>query len=250
MTNESSPPFDFRSLFGEDYLYFYEAMLTPDRTEREVAAIWKLLAIEPGRELLELGCGYGRISNALAQRGARITGIDASPYFLDLARKAAMSCGLEVTYVDGDMRRVPWERTFDAVLIWFTTFGYFTDTDNELVLREAAKALKPGGRLLIEQQNRVWLLRQGFPANFVTPRGDDVMIDRVDYDGLTDRVITERIMVRNGRVNRAKYFVRLYSPAEFTSLLRAAGFRSVEILGEDGEPFTLYGRRIIALAST
>ena len=50
------------------------------------------------------------------------------------------------------------------------------------------------------------LLRQGLPTNFVTPRGDDVMIDRVDYDGLTDRIITERIMVRNGRVNRAKYF--------------------------------------------
>ena len=143
-------------MFGEDYLYFYEAMLPPERTQREVDAIWKLLAIESGHTVLELGCGYGRISNALAQRGARVSGIELGVLPRCGAQGTATVCGLEVTYIQGDMRSVPWERSFDAVLIWFTTFGYFTDTDNELVLRQAAKALKPDGRLLIEQQRSAW----------------------------------------------------------------------------------------------
>jgi SAM-dependent methyltransferase len=249
MTDGPLPAFDFQNIFGEDYLYFYEEMLTPERTVRDVDAICRLLALEIGQAVLDLGCGHGRISNALARRGARVTGVDASAYFLDRARKEATACGVDVTYVEGDMRSVPWDRAFDAVLLWFTTFGYFGDADNERVLQQAAKALKPGGRLLIEQINRMSLLRNGVPTNFVVPRGDDLLLDRVEYDGLTDRNITERIMVRNGRVTRAKFFVRLYGPSEFSSLLRDAGFRSFEFFGENGEPFALYGRRVIVVAT-
>ena len=48
----------------------------------------------------------------------------------------------------GDTRRLPWRETFDTVVIWFTTFGYCGDRENEQMLREAAKALKQGRRLL------------------------------------------------------------------------------------------------------
>ena len=57
--------------FDEDYLYFYEELLTPERTAAEVELIWKLLELEPGLELLDLACGHGRIANPLAEaRGA------------------------------------------------------------------------------------------------------------------------------------------------------------------------------------
>jgi len=243
------PPFDAHDVFGDDYLYFYEDMLTPERTAREVDAIWKLLALAPGHDVLDLGCGHGRIANALAARGARVTGLDASQHFLAVARRDAAATGVAVDYREGDMRALPWEGAFDAALIWFTTFGYFSDADNERVVRQAAKALKPGGRLLIEQINRNALLRRGLPTNHVVRRGDDMMIDIVDYDGLADRSLTERIVLRGGAMRRAKYFVRLYSPAELTALLTDAGFRTVDIHGQDGEPFTLYGNRVIAVGS-
>ena len=205
------PPFDAHDVFGDDYLYFYEDMLTPERTAREADAIWKLLALAPGHAVLDLGCGHGRIANALAQRGARVTGLDASQHFLSVARRDAAAAGVAVDFVEGDMRALSWQGVFDAALLWFTTFGYFGDDDNERVVREAAKALKPGGRFLIEQINRNALLRRGLPASHVVRRGDDMMVDLVDYDGLTDRSLTERIVVRGGKVKRAKYFVRLYS---------------------------------------
>ena len=52
----------------------------------------------------------------------------------------------------GDMRRLPWRETFDTVVIWFTTFGYFGDRENEQVLREAAKTLKPGRLLTLARK--------------------------------------------------------------------------------------------------
>jgi SAM-dependent methyltransferase len=244
-----SPPFDAHDVFGDDYLHFYADMLTGERTAREADAIWKLLALAPGHDVLDLGCGHGRIANAVAARGARVTGLDASQHFLAVARRDAAAAGVAVDYREGDMRALSWQGAFDAALVWFTTFGYFSDADNERVVRAAAKALKPGGRFLIEQINRNALLRRGLPSTQVVRRGDDLMIDLLDYDGLADHSLTERIVVRGGEVKRAKFFVRHYSPAELTALLTRCGFRSVDIHGQDGEPFTLYGNRVIAVAS-
>ena len=147
------------------------------------------------------------------------------------------------------MRALPWRRRFDAALLWYTTFGYFDEADNERVLQQAARALRPGGRLLVEQINRVALLRQGLPASFVTEHDHDLMIDRVTYDGLTERSHTERITVLDGRVRRCAFSVRLYSPAEMGRLLRSAGFEHVEVYGRDGEPFDVYARRLITVAT-
>ena len=87
--------------FDEDYLYFYEELLTPERTAAEVDLVWKLLELEPGLELLDLACGHGRIANPLAQRGVRVTGIDATPLFLELAREDAARQGLIIPILVG-----------------------------------------------------------------------------------------------------------------------------------------------------
>jgi ubiquinone/menaquinone biosynthesis C-methylase UbiE len=54
------------------------------------------------------------------------------------------------------MRSLPWpEHRFERAISWFTSFGYFDDIDNQKVLSEAQRVLRPGGRLLIE--NNTWL---------------------------------------------------------------------------------------------
>jgi cyclopropane fatty-acyl-phospholipid synthase-like methyltransferase len=75
MMTERITEFDFDETFGEEYYYFYEQSLIAERTEREADAIWKLVALKPGSTVLDLGCGHGRISNALTERGARVTGL-------------------------------------------------------------------------------------------------------------------------------------------------------------------------------
>ena len=239
---------DYEGVFGEHYLHFYGPDLTPERSAREAEVIWRLLSLESGDAVLDLGCGHGRIAIELAKRGAEVTGLDRSPAFLDLARKDAAAANVPVTFVEGDMRDLPWRETFDAVVIWFTTFGYFDDDENEQVLREVAKALRPGGRLLIEQIHRNALLRQGMPNNYVVQRGDDLMVDLVNYDVLGDRTRTERVMLRDGRVHRTAFSIRLYGFAELARLLQAVGFREIDGFGRDGEPLTLYSRRLLTRA--
>jgi SAM-dependent methyltransferase len=238
-----SSEFPREDAFDEDYLYFYEELLSPERTAAEVELVWKLLELEPGLELLDLACGHGRIANPLAKRGVRVTGLDATPLFLDLARKDAAEKGVDVEYVEGDMRSVPWVDRFDRVLCWFTSFGYFSDEENRSVLAGAFDALKPGGAFLVELNYRDNLLGR-YAEETVSERGEDRMIDRHRFDPQTGRSFDERTVVRGGESRTFEFSVRMFGAAELQDWLRAAGFRDTRAYGEDGEPLRLEHRRM------
>jgi SAM-dependent methyltransferase len=242
-----SGEFPREDAFDEDYLYFYADLLTPGRTEAEVEVIWRLLELEPGVELLDLACGHGRIANALAERGVRVTGLDATRLFLDLARKDAAERGVDVEYVEGDMRSIPWTGRFDRVLCWFTSFGYFSDAENRAVLAGAYGALRPGGLFAVEMNNRDNLLGR-YMDEVVTERGEDRMVDRHRFDIRTSRSHDSRTIIRDGRERTFHFEVRMFTAAELRDWLLAVGFREAEPYGEDGEPLTLEHRRMTLLA--
>ena len=239
--------FPREAAFDEDYLYFYEELFPPERTAAEVEVIWKLLELEPGVELLDLACGHGRIANPLAERGVRVTGLDATPLFLELARKDAAERGVEVEYVEGDMRAIPWTERFDRVLCWFTSFGYFDDEQNRGVLAEVFEALKPGGLFAVEMNHRDNLLPR-YAEEVVSERGEDRMIDRHRFDVQTSRSHDERTVVRGGKSRTFAFAVRTFTAAELADWLRAAGFRDPFAYGDDGEPLTLEHRRMTLVA--
>ncbi len=244
----SDPRFDVEEIFDEDYLYFYEELLA-ERTDREVETLWRLLDVQPGTELLDAPCGHGRIANRLASRGARVTGIDITPLFLDVARAEAAERGVEVEYVHGDIRDLPWSDRFEVVLNWFTSFGYFSDDENREVLRQARDALKPGGRYLIDIHNRDAFMKL-FDRDTVFERNGDFMLDVREIDVATGRVETERIVIRGGRTRRAHFSIRMFSFVELRDWLLAAGFRDVSGYDwETAEPLTPASRRMIVAAT-
>lgn len=232
-------------VFGEDYLYFYDGgILTPERDEREAELVWDVLGLRPGAEVLDLACGHGRIANRLAARGARVTGLDADPYFLEVARSA----GSEAEFVEGDMRRLPWqEPRFDGVALWFTAFGYFDERTNAAVLGGIRRVLRDGGRLAIELNHLPRILATLQRQAWIRHDGD-VALDA--YEFLADRSVmrTRRTYVRGGAVREIEYEVRMYMPAELRDLLLGAGFASVELLGGDAQPLTAESRRLVAVA--
>jgi len=242
-----SSEFPREDAFDEDYLYFYEELLTPERTAAEVELVWRLLELEPGLELLDLACGHGRIANALAERGVRVTGLDATPLFLELARKDAAERGVEVEYVEGDMRSIPWRDRFDRVLCWFTSFGYFSDEENRDVLAGVYSALRPSGLFAVEMNHRDNLLGR-YMQRVVSEKGEDRMIDTHRFEVRTSRSHDTRTIIRGGRERSFAFEVRMFTAAELRDWLMAAGFTGAEPYGEDGEPLTLDHRRMTLIA--
>jgi SAM-dependent methyltransferase len=243
----TDPAFDADGLFDEDYLHFYLEQLEGP-ADAEADLLWRLLELEPGKEVLDLACGHGRITNRLAGRGCRLTGLDATPLFLERARSDAAARGVSVTYIEGDMRLLPWDdERFDRVINVFTAFGYFDDADNRRVLAEIARVLRPGGRLAMELNNRDWLIRNFQPAS-VVDRAGDLMIDQRRLEPLTGRIVTERTVVRQGQIRRIPFFVRLFTFTEMRDWLLAAGFSTVHGYGAGGAPLAMESPRMIMTA--
>ncbi len=121
--------FDLEGTFGDDYLYFYEESIDEQHSDDDAAEILGLLQLDPGARVLDAPCGHGRLSRRLAAAGMVVTGVDLSEQFIALAKADPVGPGVPPDYLVGDLRRLPTSGPFDAVVCWFTSFGYYDDTD-------------------------------------------------------------------------------------------------------------------------
>src|ERR671934_1098132 len=237
----------YQAIFGQDYLRIYGPFLSPERTEQEVEGIVKLLAVPAGSTVLDLCCGHGRHAVPLAQRGYQVTGQDLSEVFLQQARAAADAQRVQVRWVHGDMRNIPFENEFDAVINIFTSFGYLeSDDEDQQVLVQVHKALKPGGLFLLEIIHRDGLIR-GY-APFGVQRHDDglIVIEERRFNLLTSRNETHVTMIApDGQRSEYVHAVRLYTLTELVRLCTAAGLHvQAHYGGLDGGALTLDSHRL------
>lgn len=101
-----------------------------------------------GSRVLELGCGTGRISQALATYGCLVTSLDLSPHMLAQAQSPNSN---NPSYVCMDMTRMAFNTQFDHVLIPYNTLNLLRDNAAiSRCLQQAHDLLQPGGTLLFQ----------------------------------------------------------------------------------------------------
>jgi SAM-dependent methyltransferase len=121
-------------------------------TARERAIKNRLLdqaGVHSGDAVLDLGAGTGTLALLLKQRcpGAHVTGLDADPAILGIARQKASAAGCEVEFVEGFSTELPFpDRSLDVVLSTLF-FHHLTSVEKQTTLGEVRRVLKPGGRL-------------------------------------------------------------------------------------------------------
>lgn len=233
------------------YLFFYRGFLDRERAKVDVERIVETLDLISGDKVLDAPCGHGRIANQLAERGLEVTGIDATPEFIEIAREDASQRDLDVDFRVGDLRALGTDGPFDAVVCWFTSFGYFEDSGNQDVFDEFARVLRPGGKLGIETIHHDGFVRRFTPSPFAstTFRGEDVMIDTSVFDPVTGRIQTDRVVYRDGEVRKSRHQVRLPTIPEFEQWLGAAGFVDMKYFGDDRSPPTVDDMRVVVVAT-
>ncbi|MFI4897826.1 MAG: bifunctional demethylmenaquinone methyltransferase/2-methoxy-6-polyprenyl-1,4-benzoquinol methylase UbiE [Phycisphaerales bacterium JB059] len=117
----------------------------------------KAAAVPRGGRVLDVACGTGDLTEALARTNAReVIGLDFTREMLDVAGvkrdRLPPELGAKVSYVEGDAMDLPFESAaFDALTI---AFGIRNVQDPHRALREFARVLKPGGRLVVLEFDR------------------------------------------------------------------------------------------------
>ncbi|HEB51796.1 MAG TPA: class I SAM-dependent methyltransferase [bacterium] len=246
-------PADLDALFDADYLACHEAEVDEPTNDAEATRIAALLRLAPGERVLDVPCGHGRIARRLAGLGAAVVGIDRSEPFLRRARADADAAGVRIDYRRQDMHALDERGTFDAVVCWFTSFGY--DPDDERLrdlLRRMRCALRPGGRLLLETLNLFSAVPNPDEALTVqqlqTGEGHIRLTDRSRYDARSGRLYVHRTIERDGRARELEWSLRLFSCPELCGWLDQAGFAQVDAFDGDGRPFELDSDRLICVA--
>jgi len=236
----------YKDWFGEEYLEMYshrgesEAEEHADFVERHLGGSGR----PRPRAVLDLACGAGRHTAALRRRGYRTLGLDLSLTLLVQMRARGLP------RVAGDMRLLPFSaESFDWVLNFFTSFGYFaSERENFRVLEEIVRILAPGGCFLIDLMNPGLAVADLKPRDEQELDGRRAEIERW-YDAESHR-INKRIVV-SAPGEPARTFlesVRIYQPEEVTIGLRWAGLEVASLFGNfQGDPYERDSERLILI---
>ena len=216
----------YERAFDAPYLEVYGHR---DAAEAETATTHLLapLSLE-GRRVLDLACGAGRYSAAVARRGAAVVGLDLSPALLAAAQRDAPDL---LGLVRGHMLRLPFAPgCFDLVLCMFTSFGYMESAAaDRSVLGEIQRVLRPQGQLVLDLFNAT-SLRRNLVAETTRRAGPYEVRERRRLDAAG--VVVKEIELRaGGRVHRYRESVRLWPRESLLAALRAAGLEPRQLWG-------------------
>jgi SAM-dependent methyltransferase len=159
----------------------YPLMFDEARFEAATDQVEKILSLTEfgGRNVLDLCCGPGRHAILLAKRGFNVTGVDRTRFLLEKAKARAEQEGVQVEWVEQDMRDFVRPQAFDVVLNLFTSFGYFNDKSEDLrVLRNINESLRDGGVFLIDVIGKEYLARVLQPTTSQKAPDGSLLVER------------------------------------------------------------------------
>jgi len=192
------------------------------------------LARKYGGPVLELACGTGRISMALAEKGFRVTGLDLSPEMLSEAKRKSAEKGLNIGWVEADARNFQLHKRFNLVMFPFNSIAHLTESwDIEACFKRVRQHLTGRGRFVIDVFNPDFtILMRGSNRKRVVARYPDP-----DGGGIVTISETNRYD-RATHINHLKWYfslgkkkwtddldMRVFFPQELDALLRYNGFR-------------------------
>jgi SAM-dependent methyltransferase len=202
---------------------------------REDLPFWISQANRYGDPILELACGTGRVTVALAQAGFDVTGIDNAEGMLREARRKSAEAGVEIEWIQADMRDFDLGRTFSLIILPANTLCHLLHlSDFEACLASVRKHLVPNGRFVIN----VFVPKIELLINKPGERTPFSEYD--DPDGKGRIIVTESYVYEpDTQIRRIKTYhsipgedteiegelnMRMYFPQELDALIKYNGF--------------------------
>lgn len=231
----------------------FESVLFPEerleKTSEQVDRLIDLLGLEKDEKILDLACGVGRHALEFARRGYDVTGLDLSKKYMKEASKEAEREGLDVEFIQGDMRDFVREEYYDVVINFWSSFGYFeTEDENLEVLKNVQRSLKKDGIFLIDVMGRE-ILHNIFSEKDSSYVDEGFFLEerRLKRDG--DFLENDWILVKDGEVKEHKFMYWLYSEDDIREMLKKVGFKKVNVYGDlKRGDYSEDAERLIAIA--
>ncbi|MCH8076650.1 MAG: methyltransferase domain-containing protein [SAR324 cluster bacterium] len=209
------------------------------------------LGTGPAR-LLDVPCGDGRLALELARRGYKVTAVDRDAAQLATAKnmasreKAARQEKLSIQWRRADMRRLRFRGGFDGAFCFGNSFGYFGPDGTAAFLAGMGRALRPGGRLVIDTQVAAESLLPTLEHRIWQQAGDIAVLAEYAYHPAESRLDSTFTFIKGQRreVRTASHWV--FTIGEIGRMLAASGVRILHLYADtDGSPFEMGAPRVL-----
>lgn len=226
-----------------------------DAAESELDNLGDLLGLSgaprpgDGVRVLDVPCGPGRHSVALAGRGCRVVGYDLMPAHVESARQRAAESGVDARFEVGDMYALDLQpESFDLAFNLFTSIGYSDDPkDDERFVNAVHRALRPGGAFVVDTMGKEVLARTFEPRRYHEMAGW-LVHEEVEVRDAWERVVVTLRFMRDGEDRVARFSHRILAASDLARLLWRAGFSMRLYGGMDGRPYDHEAVRLVAVA--
>ena len=215
-----------------------------------VELIVEVLELEPGDRVLDLACGSGEHAVRLAKRGLDVVGVDIAPSLVAHCRELASSasaetaCFQQVYFRQGDMRELDYDGAFDALLLLSGSFGFYDNATNEDVLARMARALRPGGQVLIDVFDPTRMVVRP-PRRSWSQYGGGYGLRTVWWEPESCTYASEFLFIdADGTLNTSaeQERIRVYTVPEWRRLFARSGLMMTHTLADTKLPLVPYDR--------
>jgi len=228
----------WRRIFNSMYLKT-DADVVEDKiiTQSEVSLFTDILKPDKTSRILDLACGQGRHSIEMARRGfLNVSGLDRSHYLIQRAKGIAVTENLPINFKEGDARKLPYPTdTYDCIMILGNSFGYFESIDDdEKILKEVFRTLKPGGKFLIDVADGNYLKDNYTPRSWEWLDKKHFVCRERSLAKDNERLISREVVthVNKGVIVDQFYAERLYTRESIIDLLQHAGFTDIHFAAD------------------
>lgn len=227
----------------------YYPLLYDHRNEAEAENFIRFLAnkipIQKHETWVDLACGRGRHANFVQQFCNKVYGIDLSPKSIEDAKKYESE---HLHFQVDDMRSFQLPTLADGFLNLFTSFGYFQQSsDNLLVLKQIHSFLKPNGILVIDFLNEAKVRSELIEYQEITKNNIHFKISKT----IKESKVCKKIEILDGDKNYTfEESVQLFNLEDFSQMLNSCQFTISEYWGDyEGSTFTEKSPRLVILAT-
>ena len=213
------------SEFDELYRLEHTQHFTPERTRLEVDTLVQALSLAASEHILDLGCGWGRHLAELKRREfTNFVGIDVQGTFLEPLEGVVM--------LEGDAKGLEFDAEFDAVYCAFNALFFKADAAQK-VFRAVSKALKPGGRFLLDTQNRERLVQTEDARSWRGGGELPWLLEESRFDLLSGaQTIKQKRIFTDGHIEERTLTRYHYTLTELATLSNEAGLSVTAFYGD------------------
>lgn len=238
------------TFFDGYYKQIWKTIIPDELTIKEVDFILSYFNLQQGSKVLDLMCGYGRHSIALAKKRINVTAVDNLGDYIDEIQQTAQSENLQLTAVKADIGNFKSGDVFDLAICMGNSLQFFDEAGVARILTNTASQLAKGAKLLINSWSVTEIAVKNFQNKSWSQIGEFKFLTSSEYHFHPSRIeVISTIIARDGTTEEKTAIDYIYSINEMEAMLKKAGFQLQEMFSIPGrKKFTPGEPRIYMIA--